>query len=29
MTGPTIEEYTNATVTIAYNRETEMVVVIG
>ena len=26
---PTIEEYTNATVTIAYNRETEMVVVIG
>ena len=26
---PTIEEYTNKTVTIAYNRETEMVVVIG
>ena len=29
MSGPTIEEYTNRTVTIAYNRETEMVVVIG
>ena len=29
MMSPTIEEYTNATVTIAYNRETEMVVVIG
>ena len=27
--GPTIEDYTNKTVTIAYNRETEMVVVIG
>ena len=26
---PTIEEYTNSTVTVAYNRETEMVVVIG
>lgn len=26
---PSIEEYTNKTVTIAYNRETEMVVVIG
>lgn len=26
---PTIEEYTNKTVTIAYNRETGMVVVIG
>lgn len=26
---PTIEEYTNSTVTIAYNRETGMVVVIG
>ena len=29
LVGPTIEEYTNRTVTIAYNRETEMVVVIG
>ena len=26
---PSLEEYTNKTVTIAYNRETEMVVVIG
>ena len=26
---PSLDDYTNATVTIAYNRETEMVVVIG
>ena len=29
MTGPTVTEYTGRTVTIAYNRETKMVVVIG
>lgn len=29
MVGPLMEDYLNSTVTIAYNRETEMVVVIG